>query len=83
MGRDANVVVVEGVPDALAIAAAAARVGEPAMFAAATTGPHPQHNGYFRSVRPTSLTASQRMHQPATYPHGHRADSQLWTQPGG
>ena len=33
----ANVVVVEGVPDALAIAAAAARAGEPAMFAPATT----------------------------------------------
>jgi len=40
MDRDANVVVVEGVPDALAIAAAAARVGEPAMFAPATTSPH-------------------------------------------
>jgi hypothetical protein len=42
-----------------------------------------QLSGHFRSVRPTSLTASQRMHQPATYLHGHRADSQLWTQPGG
>jgi DNA primase len=37
LDRDANVVVVEGVLDALAIAAAAAWVGELAMFAPATT----------------------------------------------
>jgi hypothetical protein len=42
-----------------------------------------QLTGHFRSVRPTSLTASQRMHHPATYLHGHCADPQLWTQPGG
>jgi DNA primase len=37
LDRDANVVVVEGAIDALAIAAAAARGGELSMFAAATT----------------------------------------------
>jgi DNA primase len=37
LDRDANVVIVEGALDALAIAATAARGGEPSMFAPATT----------------------------------------------